>query len=138
MLDIWEEKGYMIEELRAQNKTDIADIINGLVQIYAAAYGMSAYAINGGDCANFADELIDLYGSGEVLWHDDMDDCTQYEADYWSHCFVRIGNKYYDSECPEGVIHWKNLPCFVRSLLFQHIDVMRITTSCTAISLSRD
>lgn len=103
--------------------TNITDIIDSLVALYRELYAADAYEINCGSCYDFACDLIDIYGSGDALWHDDMLDCTEQEAAYWSHCFTRINNKYYDSECPEGVDNWRELPCFRReAALVTRID----------------
>lgn len=73
------------------------------------------YDINCGLCEDFALEVIGLVG-GEtddlvMVWIEDLDE--RYE-DY-SHCVIQLeedGQTYwFDSECPNGVIHLEDIPC---------------------------
>lgn len=98
----------------------IGDIVNHLVNLYEEAYGTGAYQINCGLCEDFAHDLVWALGEDpyshscpiEIRWHDEMEDCTEGEADFWSHCFVQYQGRYYDSQAPEGVAAWRDLPCF--------------------------
>jgi hypothetical protein len=59
--------------------------------------------INNGYCAQFASDIIKLYPSAEYYWE-------EYKG--IPHAFVKYNNKYYDSESPNGVLSWKDLPIF--------------------------
>ena len=92
---------------------DIATIIRTVVDEYFAKDGCTPYYINCGRCDYFAADIIRRLGAGEALYHDDMLDCTENEAMHWSHCFIAYEGRFYDSECPEGVDKWRDLPVFV-------------------------
>lgn len=73
----------------------------------------TAYEINNGDCHRWSVLANKLYGGNLVTvdvyisWDEDMSftrDC--------SHSFLKLNNKYYDSESPDGVDNWKNLRFF--------------------------
>jgi hypothetical protein len=95
----------------------ITAIIRKLLAVYAAKYNVDAWHINCGQCEDFALDVIEAMG-GEtdqlvMLWHDNMPDCTEDEAYIFAHCFIRCAGRFYDSECPEGVDSWRELPYFI-------------------------
>lgn len=98
----------------------ISDLVVHLVGLYEDAYGTDAYEINCGLCEDFAHDLVWALGEDpyshscpiEIRWHDEMEDCTEEEANTWAHCFVVYQGRYYDSQAPEGVDAWRELPCF--------------------------
>lgn len=108
----------IIQSLKHQ-QLGITDAVTSLVVVYAGLYKTDAYHINCGLCEDFAIDLIvvmggDPYrGSDDIwmAWHDEMPDCTEDEATWHAHCFVVYQGRYYDSEAPEGVNHWRDLPC---------------------------
>jgi hypothetical protein len=59
--------------------------------------------INNGYCAAFAEDIIKLYPSAEYYWEEYND---------IPHAFIKYNNKYYDSESPDGVDNWKDLPIY--------------------------
>jgi hypothetical protein len=83
----------------------IADTILQLV----VEYGGDAAEINEGDCWEFAEDLQRRVG-GEVQ---DNETLTGEETD-WYHAFLFLDGRYYDSEVPEGVEDWRQLPCCQR------------------------
>ena len=60
--------------------------------------------INNGHCSFFAEEVAKEFRGAKSIWDD---------SHGW-HCFVLYCGKFYDSECPEGVSHPKDLPFFKR------------------------
>ncbi len=95
----------------------ISDTIEAVAEVYETLYNQDPYEINCGNCEEFAADVIDALGMVEgdtitALWHDEMPDCTAQENVWWSHKFIRFQGRYYDSECPEGVDEWRELPCF--------------------------
>lgn len=78
---------------------NISEIIRQLVSEFN---GASPEQINNGQCDEFAWCIADEIPSvqvGEVLY---------------SHFFVKLAGRYYDSECPQGVKRLKDLPVFQR------------------------
>lgn len=78
------------------------------------------YAINCGECEEFAGEVFDILVDGhdplirrdgsppnvDVVWGPRL--CLP------SHAWLHIDERHYDAECPEGVDLWKELPMFAR------------------------
>ena len=109
----------LIEKVKGRNLTDIAEVIRAVAGVYQTLYDQDAYEINCGCCEDFAADVIAvLTGDGRetdelfAAWHDNMLDCTEGEADWWSHKFVVYKGRYYDSQAPEGVDEWRQLPAF--------------------------
>ena len=82
-----------IDLIKQEKLTSITDIINNLVSLYKYLYNVTPYQINCGMCEDF-DYDKDIGGT---------------------HYFVCYKGKYYDSECPEGVEDWKQLPAFMNN-----------------------
>ncbi len=61
--------------------------------------------INAGDCFNWAYIIYLLFPKLKI---------ELYSDDEYAHAFIKIGDLYYDSEAPEGVPHWKQLPSHSR------------------------
>lgn len=105
--------------LRAQ-RLPIHEAIPALVEYYIREYQSNAYKINCGLCEDFAHDLVFVLGEDpykhtcpiEIRWHDEMPDCSEYEADWWAHCFVVYQGRFYDSEASTGVDTWRDLPSF--------------------------
>lgn len=70
--------------------------------------------INRGRCEEFAEELVDtLVIAGHVrAFVVDSDDHTRF-MDHW-HVWTYVDGKHYDSEAPDGVDDWADLPFFAR------------------------
>lgn len=98
------------EKLRAvsDKKLSVSEAILELVSLYKDLYGTDAYEINCGMCEDFAHDLVKALGEDpyshscpiEIRWHDEMEDCSKKEANFWSHCFVMYQGRYYDSQAP--------------------------------------
>ena len=73
-----------------------------------------AFDINCGLCEEWATRVEDLCPGASALdpgnLSGDADDSLEH-----GHVFVRHGGRFYDSECPEGVTDWKQLPLFNRN-----------------------
>jgi hypothetical protein len=95
----------------------ITETIRKLLAVYADNYGLDAWHINCGECKEFALDVVEALGGDTdqlgAYWHDDMPDCTEVEAYTFAHCFIRYAGRFYDSECPEGVDSWRELPYFI-------------------------
>lgn len=67
--------------------------------------------INNGECATFAEELIELLDKSgikaEYNW--------QQGYKHIPHAFVKIKDLYFDCECERGVSDWKQLPIYIRN-----------------------
>jgi len=99
----------------------ITESIKNLVKYYESG-GITAQEINNGECCDFAEPIP----FGETIWGDEL--CPI----LWStkvlflknwfthfapaHCFIKYQDKYYDSECPEGVNYPDELPFYKREL----------------------
>lgn len=83
-----------------------------LTKAFLETYPPKSYPkdINGGDCFNWAYLANCIYG-GELY---------SYLHDKMGHAFIKINNKFYDSERPNGVKAWDQLP------LFQDIKKYRV------------
>lgn len=87
----------------------IPEAVIQLCELYDKHFNTDPYHINCGMCEDFAMDLIEIVGRGEVCWWDCMPDSKPNEA-YWpSHAFAMIDGKIYDSQSPEGVIDWRDL-----------------------------
>ncbi len=86
-------------------------VIIGLAQQYLVEQEITDIAqINDGSCWDFADDLLHLFPEGVILHN------QQFEDSDWDHCFFKLGDLYYDSEAPEGVADWRDLPCCRRCM----------------------
>jgi len=115
-----EEAAYIrYEEAKEKIKSkDISTIIKHLVKMWFMFYGENEKEINSGNCEGFALDVVDLLPEAESFWGD------EFSAEFWGlseedardctdgHCFVLYMGKFYDSECPEGVDHPKDLSFF--------------------------
>jgi len=95
--------------------------IRHIAETILAEMGGNAEEICSGSCPEFAKELINRVGRGQIvsnLSEDMEDELSGYEViapesyipkpssrNYWatSHCWVKIDNKFYDAFNPEGV-----------------------------------
>lgn len=77
--------------------------------------GYTAQSINDGQCDRFAYRVVKRIPDAHELWDDDLQPPGLFDG-IGSHCFVEYEEKYYDSECPDGVDDWKELPFFVRAI----------------------
>ena len=74
--------------------------------------GYSATSINCGCCESFAWELEETFcrdengkwnRKGKAIWGEDNPSLFKTDVDPTGHCFFGYGDKFYDSESPEGV-----------------------------------
>jgi hypothetical protein len=72
------------------------------------AFGMPAKQINNGWCAGFATQILAEYP--DVKIHTD----EELSSVQYTHTFLFYKGKYYDSETPDGVVNWLDLPIFCR------------------------
>lgn len=73
--------------------------------------------VNNGNCEAFADLVASRVPGARVLWDWEAPSKTDPANDFaWVHCFIHYEGKFYDSECPDGVEDWTQLPLFVRHL----------------------
>jgi hypothetical protein len=86
---------------------NITAAVKLLVKRYEEELGFTAAEINDGLCFNFADDLKVLVPEGVV------EDYFDSEGD-WSHAYFCFEGRYYDSEAPEGVEDFMQLPCCKR------------------------
>lgn len=96
----------------------IGRVIERLIPFFAA----EAADINEGECDLFADEVVRRVAEARAVWDYDLDATGRWNHD---HCFVEYKGKYYDSECPQGVDSWEDLPYFKRSTPMSEILVKR-------------
>lgn len=92
--------------------TDISYVVREFRDAFMDAYRYSAAEINCGDCEKFAYHVADIFPGARVEW-DDVQPGVELGA-CAGHAFVIYRGRYYDSEAPEGVSHWKELPCEIR------------------------
>lgn len=73
-----------------------------------AEFKMPPSEINEGLCADFADAIWRQVPGAEV-WADD-----ELGAEEYRHTFLKFNGLYFDSECPNGVLDWRQLPIYTR------------------------
>jgi hypothetical protein len=117
-----EAVNWVISQCRDLKPVDIGKVIDKLVQTYYNLYQVSINDINCGLCQDFAQDLVNIFQERwgyelDSYWGDDLL-ATELNLDWEdvpyidAHCFVFFEGKYYDSECSEGVVDWKQLPIF--------------------------
>lgn len=118
-----EDHNEAIECIREQKLPNITQIIETLVELYAALYNVDAYHINCGLCEDFAHDVIDLLGGAVykgpkkkrlfAAWGDELIDQEKEDSDkYAYHCIVCYHGRYYDSEHPQGVDDFRDISAF--------------------------
>ena len=74
---------------------------------------MTPRQINGGRCEDFQREAIDAACLDAYL----AERCTENyieDPNLPGHCWIEHDGRHYDSETPQGVADWRDLPIFVR------------------------
>lgn len=95
-----------LEVLKALGLTEPTEIVIELTTMWCKVYELvEPSEINTGMCEEYAGDLCELLPGAESLWNDDLD--TSQDS---GHCFTFYRDRYYDSECPEGVRDWRDLP----------------------------
>lgn len=101
-----------VQEL-AQQDLDITAAVDALNELWEDEFQYHGKDINFGDCEWFADELCAIVPGAEAFWGDELT-IEGEDQDYFAyHCFVRYQERYYDSECSEGVDDWRKLSSFI-------------------------
>lgn len=109
MMQEWQAE---VEKLRG---LDITETVKALAELYLHRYNLDPSAINGGMCWDFADDLKKLFPEAETTDNYKMNGTSIEESNEgWSHGFIKLNGRYYDSEAPEGVTDWMELPCCKR------------------------
>lgn len=81
--------------------------INQLIDQYYTPRGITPDKINQGDCLYFAGEIIKMVPDAKCHWDTDLD-----KDDHRGHMAIEYNGKWYDAECPMGVLDWKDLPAY--------------------------
>lgn len=80
---------------------------------------MDGYDINCGLCEEWAEDVRKFYevatGRDEVEVLDPNQMGEDDDSEYAGHVFIKLGDKFYDVECSEGVVDWRQLPLFVNN-----------------------
>lgn len=76
--------------------------------------------INSGNCDSFAAEIEEQahaigITNGYAVWGEDEPDLFPAGHDPMGHCFYRLGNLFFDAECPSGVNSPHLLPFYKRN-----------------------
>lgn len=97
-----------------------SDVISNVILGVREDWEKSPRSINGGDCTDFACELMERLDSREMEIEKmdtpeayGVEDCLVTEP---YHMWITDGSRHYDAEAPEGVSDWKELPFFQREL----------------------
>lgn len=77
--------------------------LEGFYYCRKVLYDPTTWDINNGYCEEWAEAVAQKIPQAEVVWLD------QYDEEL-AHCAILHRGKYYDAECLEGVINWKDLP----------------------------
>lgn len=122
--EVWsynqEKHNSALLDIKDRGLSSICDIVSAVTDMYCLLYCNTPSEINEGFCQDFARDVRRLFPDAEVLWEYEAIEKELgkrleeeiIEEFFWSHCFIFYKDKYYDSECHEGVEHWTNLPFF--------------------------
>jgi len=111
----YDKRHRALEAIRQRN-LPISEVIRAVCNVYQMIYGQTPYDINCGNCEEFAHDVIGILNGGKpceeteelsAWWNDELD-----PQDEPCHKFIRYRGRYYDSQSPEGVDDWRDLPCF--------------------------
>lgn len=114
-----------------------AQLIERAIRKLVREFRMLPREINAGLCADFQHAVWEELGKPD--WIETVDDENlrraeenipngQREAEtasWYSHTFMRVNGLYYDSECPLGVVMWRDLPFFNRRMQSNGHDTRR-------------
>jgi hypothetical protein len=113
-----------LKEIRRRRFASLPRVIRLVRDAYVEHLGCDAKTINQGWCEDFAVEVIYcLRRSVPVTraWDDELTGWYEEELTGWheedlcgSHCFLCYKGRFYDSEAPDGVEDWRELPHFIR------------------------
>lgn len=106
----------------SQNSNDIQTVIRQVIKDFLETGNYkSAGDIANSDCEKFAEEVTKRFsGTKAYSNYVTMIDSKHIETDedMPGHVWIKYKGKYYDSDCPEGVRNWKNLPIFSESNVY--------------------
>ena len=112
----------LVKGIRAKT---IGGVIRRLNTIFRIVHNESPEEINSGHCEDFAQAFLTRFPDALATWGDEYDDEFWGLGEEWAnlygsyHCFVALAGKFYDSECPQGVDHPRDLPYFQREIAWQ-------------------
>ena len=83
----------------------------------------TAMEINNGGCEDFAKEVMSYFnGDCELICTESVsENFFAGSADEPGHYWILYKDKHYDSECPDGVSDWMDLPIFLRYVECKHL-----------------
>ena len=145
MIDNVKNFKQFVNENRNETRQPISNFVIRLKDKYEKEYGINACDINKSECYNFAEELAGIllkngYNDVEILTTElfrDMADEFQKEDDdeifynpldyggkrpinfverFYSHAWVFVDGKHYDSDVPYGVENFYDLPTISQNL----------------------
>lgn len=91
--------------------TTLPDVIRWLIPIFCEQHGLcGAESINEGYCELFATTAAYYVDDAVPLWDSETDNPRGYSC----HCFIEYCGRFYDSEAPDGVDDWMELPIYAR------------------------
>lgn len=74
------------------------------------------YSVNSGACEEFAQHFKQYIPNSEMYGAEEFEGA---DTDLAGHLWIYDGALHYDSECPEGVADWKDLPYYKRRLAWK-------------------
>lgn len=101
-----------MDEIAGRN-LPIGEAVVALAEMYTELFEMSTEEINNGSCWEFAADLHKLFPESISTDNHKLSGLDYPDVD-WSHAFVLYNGLYYDSETPDGVADWMDLPCCQR------------------------
>lgn len=81
--------------------------ISELIRRLVTDYELPPEEINHGYCADVATVIQEQVCAARIVSDEDF-------GREYTHTFLRLDDRYYDVEVPEGVDDWRNLPIFAR------------------------
>lgn len=85
----------------------IGDVILSAVEIWERLYGLDSEDINHGCCDDFAGDISRTVEGAEPVWDDEL-------GGQGDHCLIVYRGRFYDSETPDGVDDFRELPHYNR------------------------
>lgn len=98
--------------------TNVPKLVNELIDTYLTNGFTDVKSINNGSCEDFAEELAERINAICIpCWEGYAEAKWEYEYDNRLdsiHCFVEFNGMFYDSETPQGVHNFLELPIYSR------------------------
>jgi len=94
--------------------SEVQQSLSAYIRQLVQKYNKHPYDINDGLCEDFGIDICDNFPTAEGFWGDEIINWFPSMTDPACHYFVRLGDRFYDAEEPEGVLSPAFLPYYIR------------------------